>query len=189
MRNVGLARAAVEKMRALLENANLQKQRADELIKTNAISQATRDDRNASAREAEGNFAAADADLKTAEINLAYTDISSPIDGRIGRTAVTRGNVVGPNSGVLTTIVSETPGSKLAKLYAPASLLTTVATTPVALFVAVISTPGKTAPDASFTVPVIEAWANAAAGTSTSNARTAKPSRNLRMNYLPSSSV
>jgi membrane fusion protein, multidrug efflux system len=103
------ARAAVEKMRALLENAILQKQRADELIKTNAISQATRDDRNAAAREAEGNFAAADADLKTAEINLAYTDISSPIDGRIGRTAVTRGNVVGPNSGVLTTIVSGNP--------------------------------------------------------------------------------
>jgi membrane fusion protein, multidrug efflux system len=103
------ARAAVEKTRALLENAHVQKQRADELIKTNAISQATRDDRNAAAREAEGNLAAADADLKTAEINLAYTEISSPIDGRIGRTAVTRGNVVGPNSGVLTTIVSADP--------------------------------------------------------------------------------
>jgi membrane fusion protein (multidrug efflux system) len=47
--------------------------------------------------------------LKTAEINLAYTDINSPIDGRIGRTAVTRGNVVGPDSGVLTTIVSSNP--------------------------------------------------------------------------------
>jgi membrane fusion protein (multidrug efflux system) len=103
------ARAAVDKTRALLENANIQKRRADELIKTSAISQATRDDRTASAREAEGNFAAAEADLKTAEINLAYTDITSPIDGRIGRTAVTRGNVVGPNSGVLTTIVSSDP--------------------------------------------------------------------------------
>jgi membrane fusion protein (multidrug efflux system) len=103
------AKAAVEKARALLENANVQKQRADELIKTSAISQATRDDRNAAAREAEGNLVAADADLKTAEINLAYTAISSPIDGRIGRTAVTRGNVVSPNSGVLTTIVSADP--------------------------------------------------------------------------------
>jgi membrane fusion protein (multidrug efflux system) len=103
------AKAAVEKARAVLENANLQKQRADELIKTNAISQATRDDRNAAARAAEGGVAAAEADLKTAEINLAYTEISSPIDGRIGRTAVTRGNVVGPNSGVLTTIVNSDP--------------------------------------------------------------------------------
>jgi membrane fusion protein (multidrug efflux system) len=103
------AKAAVEKARAVLENANLQKQRADELIKTNAISQATRDDRNSAAREAEGSFAAADADLKTTQINLAYTELTSPIDGRIGRTAVTRGNVVGPNSGVLTTIVSADP--------------------------------------------------------------------------------
>lgn len=103
------AKAAVEKMQAVMENANVQKQRADELIKTNAISQATRDDRNASAREAEANFAAADADLKTAEINLAYTEILSPIAGRIGRTALTRGNVVNPNSGVLTTIVSSDP--------------------------------------------------------------------------------
>lgn len=38
-----------------------------------------------------------------------YTVISSPIDGKIGRTAVTEGNVVGPGSGVLTTIVSQTP--------------------------------------------------------------------------------
>ena len=64
------AKAAVEKARAHLENAHVQKQRSDELIKTNAISQATRDDRNAAARDAEGSLAAADADLKTAEINL-----------------------------------------------------------------------------------------------------------------------
>src|SRR5882672_1627797 len=45
-------------------------------------------------------------------------------------------------------------------------------------------TPGRTAPDASFTVPVMEAWANAAAGTSTSSASAAKPTCNLRMHYL-----
>lgn len=103
------AQAAVQKMQAALDNANLQMQRGEELIKTNAISQANRDDRATTAKEAQGNFAAADADLKTAQINLAYTAITSPIDGRIGRTAVTRGNVVGPNSGVLTTIVSTDP--------------------------------------------------------------------------------
>lgn len=103
------AQAAVQKARATLNNANLQKQRADELIKTNAISQAMRDDRAAAAEETEGSFEAAEADLRTAQINLAYTEITSPIDGRIGRTAVTRGNVVGPNSGVLTTIVSVDP--------------------------------------------------------------------------------
>jgi membrane fusion protein, multidrug efflux system len=43
------------------------------------------------------------------KINLDYTEIHSPIDGKIGRTAVTEGNVVTPSSGVLTTIVSQDP--------------------------------------------------------------------------------
>ena len=43
------------------------------------------------------------------QINLDYTEIHSPIDGKIGRTAVTDGNVVSPSSGVLTTIVSQDP--------------------------------------------------------------------------------
>jgi membrane fusion protein (multidrug efflux system) len=103
------AQAAAQKTQAAMDNANLQLKRAEELIKTDAISQANRDDRAASAKEAQGSFAAADADLKTARINLAYTDIASPINGRIGRTAVTRGNVVGPTSGVLTTIVTTDP--------------------------------------------------------------------------------
>jgi membrane fusion protein (multidrug efflux system) len=47
--------------------------------------------------------------LKQAELNLSYTDIRSPIDGRIGRTAFTVGNLVNPASGVLATIVSQDP--------------------------------------------------------------------------------
>jgi membrane fusion protein (multidrug efflux system) len=52
---------------------------------------------------------AEEANLQTAQINLAYTHIQSPIGGRIGRTSVTKGNVVGPDSGVLTSIVSQDP--------------------------------------------------------------------------------
>lgn len=103
------AQAAVVRTQAQLDNASLQRQRADDLIRTNAIAEATRDDRVMAEKSAQGNLAAAQADLKSAEINLAYTEIKSPIDGRVGRTAVTRGNVVGPNSGVLTTIVSADP--------------------------------------------------------------------------------
>ncbi len=47
--------------------------------------------------------------LRQAEVNLDYTDIRSPIDGRIGRTAYTVGNLVNPASGVLATIVSQDP--------------------------------------------------------------------------------
>src|SRR5258708_17013103 len=47
--------------------------------------------------------------LQTAQISLGYTDITAPIAGKIGRTKLTKGNVVGPDSGVLTTIVSQDP--------------------------------------------------------------------------------
>ena len=103
------AKATVQRARAQLENASVQRQRAEDLLRTSAGTAATRDDRIAAEKTAAGDVAAAEAGLKTAEINLAYTDINSPIDGRIGRTAVTRGNVVGPDSGVLTTIVSSDP--------------------------------------------------------------------------------
>ncbi|PIV81922.1 efflux transporter periplasmic adaptor subunit, partial [bacterium CG17_big_fil_post_rev_8_21_14_2_50_64_8] len=44
-----------------------------------------------------------------ARIELDYTEIKAPVAGRIGRTALTRGAVVGPSSGVLATIVSQDP--------------------------------------------------------------------------------
>jgi len=58
---------------------------------------------------AAGKIMQAKAALKQAEANLDYTDIRSPIDGRIGRTAYTIGNLVNPASGVLVTIVSQDP--------------------------------------------------------------------------------
>ena len=103
------AKATLLRAQAQLDNATIQRQRAEDLLRSSSGSVATRDDRVAAEKAAQGDVAAAEAALKTAEINLAYTDINSPIDGRIGRTAVTRGNVVGPDSGVLTTIVSSDP--------------------------------------------------------------------------------
>lgn len=103
------AQADVLRARAQLDNATVQRQRADELVKTGSTSVAIRDDRVAQEKTAQGSMAAAEAELTGAKINLNYTDIVSPIDGQIGRTAVTVGNVVGPDSGVLTTVVSSDP--------------------------------------------------------------------------------
>jgi membrane fusion protein, multidrug efflux system len=103
------AKATMLRARAQLDNATTQRQRAEDLLKSSSGTVANRDDRIAAEKAAAGDLAGAEAALKTAEINLGYTDINSPIDGRIGRTAVTRGNVVGPDSGVLTTIVSSNP--------------------------------------------------------------------------------
>jgi membrane fusion protein, multidrug efflux system len=103
------AQADIARATAQLDNATAQRERADELVKTSATSLAVRDDRVAQEKTAQGSLAAAQAERMTAQINLDYTDIRSPIDGQIGRTAATRGNVVGPDSGVLATIVSADP--------------------------------------------------------------------------------
>lgn len=57
----------------------------------------------------QANVAADKAKLKTAQINLGYTRITSPIDGRIGATSVTAGNLVGPTTGTLATVVQLDP--------------------------------------------------------------------------------
>lgn len=103
------AQGALERAQGALQNAVVQRQRAEELLKTAAGSVAVRDQRVADEKGAEGDKTTAEANLKTAQINLGYTEIVSPIAGRIGRTKVTKGNVVGPDSGVLAQIVSSDP--------------------------------------------------------------------------------
>ena len=67
------------------------------------------DQNKAAVDTARGRVMQMKAALTQAETNLDYTDIRSPIDGRIGRTAFTVGNLVNPASGVLATIVSQDP--------------------------------------------------------------------------------
>lgn len=103
------AEGALTKFKGQLANAVAQRERAEQLLKTQAGSAAVRDQRVAEAQTAQGDVAIAEAELRTAKINLGYTEIISPIAGVIGRTSRTKGNVVGPDSGVLTTIVSQDP--------------------------------------------------------------------------------
>ena len=94
---------------AALTNADLQLQRAAELLRTNTGTVAVRDQRLSEQLQAKANLEDARAQLRDAEIQLSYTTIRSPIAGRIGRAAVSPGNLVGPDSGVLATVVSESP--------------------------------------------------------------------------------
>ncbi|ODT32687.1 MAG: efflux transporter periplasmic adaptor subunit [Kaistia sp. SCN 65-12] len=103
------AQGALEKAQGALQNATVQRQRAEDLLKTNAGSVAIRDQRVADEKGAQGDETTAAANLKTAQINLGYTEIRAPIAGRIGRAKVTMGNVVGPDTGVLAQIVSDNP--------------------------------------------------------------------------------
>jgi membrane fusion protein (multidrug efflux system) len=107
--DVQRAEGALERSKASLNLAILQRQRAVELLAKAAGTVVARDQAVALEAQSRGAVLTDEANLTTAKINLGYTDIRSPITGRIGRSAVTKGNVVGPDSGVLATIVSEDP--------------------------------------------------------------------------------
>jgi membrane fusion protein, multidrug efflux system len=101
--------AIVAQLQATLENAKLTADRARTLLGGPAGQQSTYDAAIANQRSLEAQVQSAEAQVQSSQINLDYTEIRSPIDGKIGRTAVTEGNVVSPGSGVLTTIVSQDP--------------------------------------------------------------------------------
>jgi membrane fusion protein (multidrug efflux system) len=101
--------AQVAQLQATLENAKLTTERAQTLLGGPAGMQSSYDAAIANQRSLEAQVQSAQAQVQSSKINLDYTDIRSPIDGKIGRTAVTEGNVVSPGSGVLTTIVSQDP--------------------------------------------------------------------------------
>jgi len=104
---VALKQASIDRARAELHNAELQVARGRELVRTNAIPQSTLDQRIAEQQTAAAALSGAQAELQRAKIQLGYTQIVSPIAGRIGRAALTQGNVVGPDSGVLTAVVRQ----------------------------------------------------------------------------------
>jgi membrane fusion protein (multidrug efflux system) len=95
--------------KAALANAQMQLTRAEELLRTKTGTQVTYDQRLSEQLQAKAQLEDASAQLRDAEIQLSYTEIKSPIAGRIGRAAVSPGNIVGPDSGVLATVVSENP--------------------------------------------------------------------------------
>jgi membrane fusion protein (multidrug efflux system) len=102
-------KAQVAQLQATLVNAKLTTERARTLLGGPAGQQSTYDAAVANQQSLEAQVQAAQAQVQLSQINLDYTEIHSPIDGKIGRTAVTEGNVVSPSSGVLTTIVSQDP--------------------------------------------------------------------------------
>src|ERR1700704_475943 len=121
-------KAQVAQLQAMLENARLTAERARILLSGPAGQQSTYDAALANQRSLEAQVQAAQ--VQASQINLDYTVIRSPIDSKIGRTAVTEGNVVSPGSGVLTTIVTQDPmyvifpvsvrqGLELRERYAP----------------------------------------------------------------------
>jgi membrane fusion protein, multidrug efflux system len=102
-------KANVAQLEAQHTFAEQQLGRSQYLIKTPAGQQQTVDQDVSNERSLAAQVASAKAQLDVAEINLGYTEIRAPIDGRISATEVTEGNVVSPTSGTLATLVSQDP--------------------------------------------------------------------------------
>ena len=102
-------KAQLASAQATLANADQQLARTAELARKGNAPVAQLDQRTAEQGQAKAAVMEAEANLRDAQIQLSYTDIKSPISGRIGRAAVSPGNLVGPDTGVLATVVQEDP--------------------------------------------------------------------------------
>jgi membrane fusion protein, multidrug efflux system len=103
------AEGALERSQAAKTLSALQLARAEELLEKQAGTAVARDQAQAQDQQAGAAIMVDKANLAIAQINLGYTDIVSPITGKVGRTNITKGNVVSPSSGSLTVIVSQDP--------------------------------------------------------------------------------
>jgi multidrug efflux system membrane fusion protein len=104
------ARADVRRLEATLRQATSEAERVTRLRSTAAVSEEEYVARIVARDEAQANLQKARAAVETAQLDLSYTRITAPIDGRINRTLVTEGNLVGYNEPtLLTTLVRMDP--------------------------------------------------------------------------------
>ncbi|MCP4316272.1 MAG: efflux RND transporter periplasmic adaptor subunit [Hyphomicrobiales bacterium] len=107
--SVASSKAQLEGAQATLKNSQLDLERQKILVSKGDVAQSVLDSAQATVGANEASVGEAMASLDTANINLGYTDIYAPIDGRISKTAVGVGNLVNTNSGTLATISSVDP--------------------------------------------------------------------------------
>ncbi len=106
---VSQAEANLANAQAALNLAQQTYDRTSTLTQRDAVSKASLDTALAQLSQAQATVKAQEAALETARLNLDYTTITAPIDGRVGRTAFSVGNLVGPDSGPLVTLVAQDP--------------------------------------------------------------------------------
>ncbi|SHE91341.1 membrane fusion protein, multidrug efflux system [Ruegeria intermedia] len=102
-------KADLDRAEANLELAKVDLARKEELYRRDATPESERDIARANELVAEAEVKAAQAAIRQAELDLSYTKIHAPFDGRLGRINVSVGDVVGPNTEPLVNLVSEAP--------------------------------------------------------------------------------
>ena len=103
------AQAAVNQSQAALVNSEKELVRARELVKNDFVSKSYYDNALATRDQNKAALDVNRANLAAAKLNLSYTKIVSPVDGKVGKILITEGNLVNPQSGALTKIVSTSP--------------------------------------------------------------------------------
>ncbi len=106
---VNNSKASVNQYSALLKNAQQELNRANALVKEDLISRSEADQSLATRNQNSALLDAARQKYELAKVNLSYTTIKSPIDGRIGKVNITEGNYVTASSGSLVNISSTNP--------------------------------------------------------------------------------
>ncbi len=101
--------AQLERARATTQLAQTQDQRAQVLIAADAISRDEFETRRAGLSQTSADVRAAEAAVATAQLNLGFTEVRSPIAGRVGRAMLTVGNLAQADQSVLTSVVSQDP--------------------------------------------------------------------------------
>jgi len=103
------AEARLAKAKASLEENNRNLSRYEELLKRQAASEAQYDIAKSKADQSRADVSAAQAQAERAKLDLGYATITSPIAGRSGLSNVDVGNIIGPDSGVLVTVLELDP--------------------------------------------------------------------------------
>ena len=101
------ARASLSKAQANLSQASAQVERYRPLVAANAISKQDFVNAEAAEKQALADVASAKASVRTADINLGYASVTSPISGRIGRALVTEGALVGQGEATALAVVQQ----------------------------------------------------------------------------------
>ncbi|MCQ2788949.1 MAG: efflux RND transporter periplasmic adaptor subunit [bacterium] len=103
------ARASVNEASAVYHNSQVDYQRAAALLKEDLVSREYYDNALANRNRTRAALDGAKAQLSKANLDLSYTNIVSPMNGRIGKVMISEGNYVTPSTGVLTQVYSTNP--------------------------------------------------------------------------------
>jgi len=103
------AQAQLEQARSQLTLATSEQDRANKLLAAHAISREELESRESALEQAHANVAGAQAAVDTAQLNMSFTRVTSPITGVVSRAEITAGNFVTNGQTLLTTVVSVDP--------------------------------------------------------------------------------